>query len=134
MKQYQENPRKRDNKIKYFDELLNIEKMMEFRTIRQIYDYMKELVQYTHEDELNYIQIPRVIERYFEDGKTEFNINESLVPDYIKLTLKRVYDKDITYRSGFCMIYGMLSSFYNKDIINKKINKDYRYTRDFVQF
>ena len=134
MKQYQEKPRKRDNKIKYFDELLNIEKMLEYRTIRQIYDYMKELVQYTHEPEVDYVQIPRGMEKFFENGDTNFKINEDLVPEYIKLTLKKTYDKDITYRTGFCMIYGMLSAFYNKDIINKRMDKDYKYTRDYVHF
>lgn len=129
----QQKRRRNDNKIKYFEEVCNIEKMLdENKKLKEIYDYMKELVKYTYEDELNYISIPRTMENSFEQGKKE--VKQELIPEYIKITISNAYKNIITYRSCFCKIYGILVALYDEDKINSKINKNYHYSRDYINF
>ena len=123
-----------ENKIKYFEELCNIETMLnDKKTLKQIYDYMKDLVKYTYEDESKYIYIPKIVETAFENGNTS-NIKEELIPEYIKVTIAKAFKNETTYQVGFCRVYGMLTALFDKDKINDKINKNYKYTRDYINF
>lgn len=123
-----------ENKIKYFEEICLIEKMLkENKTIKEIYDYMKDLVKYTFEDELKYIHITKIIERTFENGNQN-KIDQSLVPQYIDLTIKQSYKRELNYQQAFCQIYGILVSIFDQDKINKKMDENYKYTRNYINF
>ena len=80
-----------ENKIKFFEEICNIEKMIEDKkSIEEIYNYMKDLVKYTYEDELNYIHITKIIDMAFEHGNQKnLSLNKDMIPEYIDLTIKR---------------------------------------------
>lgn len=123
-----------ENKIKYFEEICIIEKMLkENKTIKEIYEYMKDLVKYTFEDELKYVHITKIIERTFENGNQN-KIDQTLVPQYIDLTIKQSYKRELNYQQAFCQIYGILVSIFDQDKINKKMDENYKYTRNYINF
>lgn len=114
-----------ENKIKFFEELSNIEDMLDGnKSIKEVYDYMKELIKYTYEKESNYISIPKYLEDKFELGK-ESMVAPELLNQFVLATIKSSYSKNITYKQAFCNIYGVLTSYFDKEKINKKINDSY---------
>lgn len=125
-----------ENKIKYFEEICSLEKMLEEKkSIKEIYEYMKDLVKHTYEDELNYIQITKIIDIAFEHGNQKnINLNTDMIPQYIDLTIKRAYKRDLSYQQSFCQIYALLIALYDPDKINKKMDKDYKYKKDYIHF
>ncbi len=125
-----------ENKIKYFEEICNLEKMLEEKkSIKEIYEHMKDLVKYTYEDELNYIQITKIIDMAFEHGNQKnIGLNTDMIPQYIDLTIKRSYKRDLSYQQAFCQIYALLIALYDPDKINKKMDKDYKYKKDYIHF
>ncbi len=114
-----------ENKIKFFEELSNIEDMIDGnKSIEDVYLYMKDLVKYTFEKESNYISIPKFLEDKFEQGK-ESMVAPELLGQFILATIKSSYNRNLTYKQAFCNIYGVLTSYYDKDKINQKINDTY---------
>ncbi len=126
--------KRNENKIKYFEEICNIETMRkDNKSLREIYDYMGELIKYTFEDELKYISLPRTMEKAFEMNKQN-SMDKNLIPQYIDLVIANSYKQQYTYQQGFCYIYGILTAMFDSDKINKKMDKDYKYTRDYIHF
>lgn len=126
--------KRNENKIKYFEEICNIETMRsDNKSLEEIYNYMKELIKYTFEDELKYISLPRTLEKAFEMNKQN-SMDVKLVPQYIDLVIKDSYKNQFSYQQAFCYIYGILTSIFDPNKINKKMDKDYKYTRDYIHF
>lgn len=125
MKQYRGERIRNNNRIKYFDELSHIEDMIDSNeSLEDIYKYMQDLIFNTHEKESNYISIPRYLEDKFEQGKDSM-VAPELLDQFILATIKSSYNRNLTYKQAFCKIYGVLTSFYDKEKINKKINDTY---------
>lgn len=126
--------KRNENKIKYFEELCNIEIMRkENKSLKEIYNYMKELVTYTYEDELKYILLPRTLEKAFELNKQN-SMDKKLVPQYIDLVISNSFKNKYSCQQGFCYIYGILISIFDPGKINEKMDKNYKYTRDYISF